>query len=264
MRAKGLVPAVVARRRRALLPAGLAGATIQLANATDAVRCYALRRELPSKGSMAFQFNRDIFWQQFSGKFGPVSQSPTDGLNFILDQVAQDTTNWLNLNEIAYALATFAWETAHTFQPIHEKGPLAYFSQYDPGTPKGQRLGNTQAGDGFLFRGRGYVQLTGRTNYTKVGQFLSVDLVGNPDLALQPPVAYKIAANGMRLGWFTGQRLRGFMPTGGPADYVNARKIINGLDHAADIAAIAQNFQLVLTAAAQSSGSAAQTAGSSS
>lgn len=207
-----------------------------------------------------FQFIRDIFWQQFSDKFGSIAQAPTDGLNFILDQIGQDTTNWQNLNQIAYALATFAWETAHTFQPIYERGQQSYFSKYDPGTPIGQRLGNTQAGDGFLFRGRGYVQLTGRANYNKVGQFLSIDLVGNPDQALQPPVAYQIAANGMRLGWFTGHRLSQFMPSDGSADYVNARTIINGHDHDTDIAAIAQNFQLVLTAAQPSEPSADQTA----
>ncbi len=211
---------------------------------------------------MAFQFKRDVFWEQFSAKFGPIAQDPTSGLNFVLDQIGQDTTNWKNVNEIAYALATFAWETAHTFQPIYEKGPPPYFSKYDPGTQLGQNLGNTQPGDGFLFRGRGYVQLTGRANYQSVGQFLKVDLIGNPDQALQPALAYKIAANGMTLGWFTGRRLSQFIPTGGGADYLNARKIINRLDRAADIAAIAQNFQLVLTAAQTSQPAAATATGS--
>jgi hypothetical protein len=67
----------------------------------------------------------------------------------------------------------------------------------------------------------------------------------------------------MRLGWFTGRRLSQFIPTGGTADYLNARRIINGLDRAADIAAIAQNFQLVLTAAQASQPAIAQAAGSS-
>ncbi len=210
---------------------------------------------------MAFQFKRDVFWQQFSAKFGPIAQAPTSGLNFVLDQIGQDTTNWKNINEIAYALATFAWETDHAFQPVYEKGKPPYFAKYDPGTQRGQNLGNTQPGDGFLFRGRGYVQITGRANYQKVGQFLTVDLIGNPDQALQPALAYKIAANGMRLGWFTGRRLSQFIATGGTADYFNARRIINGLDHAADIAAIAQNFQLVLTAAQTTQAAAAQAAG---
>lgn len=197
---------------------------------------------------MAFQLNRDVFWKQFSANHS-IAQGPMDGLNFILDQIGQDTTNWENLNQVAYGLATFDWETAHTFHPIYENGQPSYFSKYDAGTPLGLNLGNTKPGDGSLFRGRGYVQLTGRTNYQRVGQFLGIDLVGSPDQAIQPPVAYRIAANGMRLGWFTGRRLSQFMPSGGTPDYVNARTIINGHDRAADIAAIAQNFQKVLTAA---------------
>jgi len=209
---------------------------------------------------MPFQFNRDLFWQQFSAKHS-IAQGPMDGLNSILDEIEQDATDWQNIDQIAYALATFDWETAHTFHPIYEMGQPSYFSKYDAGTPIGERLGNTQPGDGFLFRGRGYVQLTGRANYQRIGQLLSVDLVGNPDLALQPPVAYRIAANGMRLGWFTGHRLSQYMPTGGAPDYVNARRIINGLDRAADIAAIAQNLQQVLTAAQLSQPAASEAAG---
>src|SRR5208283_3583306 len=208
---------------------------------------------------MPFQFNRDLFWQQFSAKHS-IAQGPMDGLNSILDEIEQDATDWQNIDQIAYALATFDWETAHTFHPIYEMGQPSYFSKYDAGTPIGERLGNTQPGDGFLFRGRGYVQLTGRANYQRVGQLLTINLVGDPDQAIQPPVAYGIAANGMRLGWFTGRRLSQFMPAGGTPDYVNARTIINGHDRAADIAAIAQNFQQVLTAA-QAGPAAANAAG---
>ena len=44
------------------------------------------------------------------------------------------------------------------------------FDKYDKGTPIGKKLGNTQAGDGAKFRGRGFVQLTGRDNYQRVGR----------------------------------------------------------------------------------------------
>jgi hypothetical protein len=168
------------------------------------------------------------------------------GLSAVLGMIQNDTATWDNVNQIAYALATMKWETAYTFTPIHELGPVSYFDKYDAGTPFGQQLGNTNPGDGFLFRGRGYVQITGRENYTHIGSLVGVDLVSNPDLALQPPIAYQIAANGMKNGWFTGRRLSQFITTGAAPDYVNARRIINGLDHAADIAAIAQTFQGLL------------------
>lgn len=57
----------------------------------------------------------------------------------------------------------------------------------------GSKLGNTEKGDGWRYRGRGLVQLTGRSNYRKFGKKLGIDLEGNPDLASDPQVAAQIA-----------------------------------------------------------------------
>ncbi len=195
------------------------------------------------------RFDRDIFFARYTTAFGPLTDGLHDGLTFLLDQVEQDDSNWPNVYCLAYALATFKWETANTFQPIHERGPRSYFGKYDPGTRIGARLGNTQPGDGFLYRGRGYVQLTGRANYRHDGDLLSLDLIGNPDLALQPEVAYRIASRGMKEGWFTGHRFGPYFPDDGPPDYLTARQIINGADHAQDIANIAVKMEALLTAA---------------
>lgn len=195
---------------------------------------------------MQCTFDRDRFFECYGQQFGTPSPTAQQGLQSLLDQIATDADNWDNLNQLAYGFATFKWETANTFQPIHERGPVSYFSKYDAGTPIGDRLGNTQAGDGYLFRGRGYVQLTGRANYTRDGQLLGIDLLSDPDQALRPDVAYRIAARGMRDGWFTGRKLADYIPTGGTPNFVLARKIINGQDHAEDIAGIARKFQLIL------------------
>lgn len=58
----------------------------------------------------------------------------------------------------------------------------------------GGRMGNTQPGDGFRYRGRGLIQLTGRKNYADYAERLDVDLVGDPDFAFEPVVALRIAA----------------------------------------------------------------------
>lgn len=56
----------------------------------------------------------------------------------------------------------------------------------------GGRMGNGDetTGEGYKFRGRGYIQLTGKSNYTKFGQFIGEDLLSNPDLvATKYPLA---------------------------------------------------------------------------
>ena len=83
-------------------------------------------------------------------------------------------------------LATVAVE-CH-FRCVEERGNAAYFAKYD-----GRKdLGNVQPGDGARFKGRAFIQLTGRFNYEKYDKKLGIDLVGKPELALDPKVAAKI------------------------------------------------------------------------
>jgi len=58
------------------------------------------------------------------------------------------------------------------------------------------RMGNgpAETGDGWRFRGRGFIPLTGRYNYIRYGEYLGLDLEGNPDLAEKEDNAAEIAA----------------------------------------------------------------------
>jgi len=84
-------------------------------------------------------------------------------------------------------------------QMAHESGNFKHLQEIWGPTTAQQRyegrkdLGNVQKGDGYKFRGRGYVQLTGRANYRSFGAQIGVDLENNPDLASQPDVAAKLA-----------------------------------------------------------------------
>ena len=134
-------------------------------------------------------------------------------------------------------------------RPIDEHGGPKYFnSRYGPQTKVGKMLGNTKPGDGALFHGRGYVQVTGRRNYGKAKTLTGVDLLSEPDEAKNPELAYEIAIQGMIDGWFTGKKLSQFIKDGQPPDYENARTIINGHDKAQNIADIARRFDEVLSA----------------
>ncbi|MDF1853819.1 MAG: hypothetical protein P1U85_23525, partial [Verrucomicrobiales bacterium] len=65
---------------------------------------------------------------------------------------------------------------------------------YGSGSKQGKVLGNTQPGDGWKFRGRGYFNLTGRDNYKRMGDRIGVDLVSNPDLIIEDKdVSLKVA-----------------------------------------------------------------------
>lgn len=156
---------------------------------------------------------------------------------------------------VAYALATAYHETAHTMRPVRENGGPAYFRRmYDIQGDRpdvARRLGNLQPGDGALFCGRGYPQLTGRANYARADRELGLggDLVAHPDRALDPAIAADIMRRGMEEGWFTGRSFKSQLPAAGSAtedQFVAARRIINGQDRAGLIAGYAIQFQNAL------------------
>ena len=65
---------------------------------------------------------------------------------------------------------------------------------YGSGSAKGRAMGNTQKGEGWKYRGRGDIQLTGKSRYIEMGKKLGIDLENNPDLAATPEWSAKILA----------------------------------------------------------------------
>lgn len=196
--------------------------------------------------------NPKLFFDSLKqGILGPsLSDDEVSGCNAILAAM-----EGAPLSHAAYALATAYHETASTMQPIKEYGGPSYFHRmYDVAgaRPKlAMANGNNCAGDGCKFFGRGYVQLTWRSNYQRAGDKLGVDLCANPDKALDPKIAAQIMRQGMQHGWFTGKGLASYLPLKGAADtkaFTDARRIINGTDKAAKIAAHAIEFQRALQA----------------
>lgn len=195
-------------------------------------------------------------WLRDNHMLGPtISGSEFEGCDKIIRACA---VNGWGVSWIAYALATTYHETAHTMEPVKEYGGTAYFTRmYDirgNRPAKARELGNTSPGDGAKFAGRGYVQLTGKTNYQKATRKLrdmgfDVDLVADPDRAMDPEIAAAILVAGMREGWFTGRDIDDDLPADGPgrvAQFVASRDIINGRDKQDLIAGYAMDFQTAL------------------
>jgi putative chitinase len=173
-----------------------------------------------------------------------LSDGRIEALTFLLANFEADK-RWVDTRHRAYALATICIETGWMFEPITERGSKAYFKKYEGK----ESLGNTEKGDGYLYRGRGYVQITGRKNYWTFACLLAPDLMADPDLALGQSLAFEIMTAGMFRGLFTGKKLATYINVD-KTDYVNARKVINGNDRAAEIAVFARQIEQVLNSAA--------------
>lgn len=99
------------------------------------------------------------------------------------------------------------------------------------------------------FYGRGYVQLTWWSNYAKAGAAIGrgLDLLLDPELVKSPEIAYALMSHGMSTGggFANGHKFSQYF-NGTVTNYAGARRMVNGQDHAADIAAIAAKFEAIL------------------
>ena len=125
--------------------------------------------------------------------------------------------------ELAQFLAQMEHESLD-FKKMKEIGKPTYFNKYDPKhNPRlATKLGNKYKGDGAEFRGRGFIQLTGRENYTRASYDIFGDnrLIKKPDLAAHPDIAARIAV------WYWFDRVKPVVKDF--TDTTRVTKIING------------------------------------
>ena len=169
---------------------------------------------------------------------------------FTQDIIAVCDKHNLSRKHTAYVLATASHETGGAMMPIKETVMSWHSNKFptdaevirrlDRAYKKGQLswVSSPYWRDGWF--GRGFVQLTHRTNYQSAGDKLGVDLVKNPDAALNPTVAAEVLVRGMSEGWFTGKKMSDF------DRYRDMRRVVNGMESADDIANLARNYYEVL------------------
>jgi putative chitinase len=116
----------------------------------------------------------------------PVTSNPSEGESAVRAAAAKyGITDPTELNAL---LAQVSHESGD-YKYLTELGGRKYFDKYE-----GRKdLGNTQPGDGYKYRGRGYIQLTGRDNYTEFSKFSGIDAVNNPDIVSTPSVGAEAA-----------------------------------------------------------------------
>ena len=128
----------------------------------------------------------------------PITSNP---LESVLLKVAK--ASGLQGSELAAFMAQCAHETMD-FKRLTEFGGSLDFRKYDPkfAPKKAKSLGNKQVGDGARYKGRGFIQITGRYNYKTAGEELGIPLEKHPELAEDPATAAKIAV------WFWKHRVQ--------------------------------------------------------
>lgn len=190
--------------------------------------------------------------QPFKGK---LKAATVKGITAILDE--WERRGLKDLRWLAYMLATVLRECGEDMLPVREgfKANDAAARAY----VKRQGYRYAKVVNGQVYYGRGLVQLTWDYNYKAMTELLqkegiadetgvTCDLVNRPDLALRPDIAAFIMFEGMIRGTFTKKKLADyFTPT--KTDWRNARRIINGTDHADEIAANAKHFHSDLASA---------------
>lgn len=177
------------------------------------------------------KFERKVFFDKVRhAPFKGLTQRQVDGLNRLLATWEKEHHDQ-PLEYLAYCLATSFWETGRKMWPVEEIGK-----------GRGRRYGVRVGPFMLIYYGRGDVQLTWERNYKFAGGKIGVNLHKYPHKALEPGPSAMVLFRGSLEGWFTGKKLSDYR------SHLNRRRVINGTDRAAKIAAFAKMFETALRA----------------
>lgn len=198
-------------------------------------------------------FHKKTFFAHVrNGPFpGRLTQQQVEGMTNILD--AWETYGTDDPRHLAYVMATSFRETGAKMVPVREG-----FKTTDAAVRKvvaHRKYGKPAGKDGFVYYGRGQVQLTWLENYERMGDLLDIPLAENPDLAMDTHISARILIEGMTRGVsgrgdFTGKALSDYF-NDMVDDPVGARRIVNGTDKAKLIAGYHDEFLEAVLASAQ-------------
>lgn len=178
---------------------------------------------------------------------GGLTQEAVTGMTGILDAFARYGDG--RIETLAYGLATARREVGADMSPVREG-----FKTTDAAARAhvaGREYGKPAGPYGHVYYGRGTVQMTWLENYEASSKDAGVDLVKNPDAALDPLIASKLLFLGLIDGRWNGQRkgIAHYLPAGSPYDLKNARRTVNITDHWQEVAAYFVIFLKALLAA---------------
>ncbi|WP_283194981.1 glycoside hydrolase family 19 protein [Rhizobium sp. AN80A] len=203
---------------------------------------------------MVIHIDRRFFFDTVRGTLfnGTLSAPQVEGmtaiLNFWEERMPDADPRWL-----AYILATAFHETAYTMQPVRETLATtdARAVEILEKAFAGGKLSWVKTpywrpdADGKSWLGRGLVQLTHKRNYEAMSPLVGIDLVANPDRAMEMGPAVSILIEGMVRGSFSRHKLADHLNATSD-DWINARRIVNGTDRAEKLAGYGKTFLAAL------------------
>jgi murein DD-endopeptidase MepM/ murein hydrolase activator NlpD len=225
-------------------------------------------RAQPNAPAKTARIDRPFFFAKINAELGhapgygktarhTIPALTVDHYNEVFDAWDQDAS-LTDLRWLAYILGTAYHETGFVVRPVRETGrdnDEAVIALLEAAYVKGRLKKRywLREPNGQSYYGRGFVQLTWAANYKRVGEKIGLEsrLYDKPDMALERPPSVKILYRGMIDGLYTpGHSLPRYFAAGKDADWVNARRIVNGYDKADQIADYAKTYLSALRAAA--------------